>query len=216
MTESVLQVNGLLTAGCARNVEKALLRLPGVHHASANYLNSTATVHYDEAQVSPAQLQAAVADCGYLCAGEAAPEHMAQGGRTMDHAAHAAHGAAQTAHVARAMPAVQPQAVDHTAHAGHAPAAGAVEDHSAHGGRAGMTAADMERDMRNRFFASLVLTVPVFLFSHLATQILGLHLTLPFGLSDKLFGSSAYISSQPSARCLCRDHPSWSPSMPCC
>ena len=51
-----------------------------------------------------------------------------------------------------------------------------------------MTAASMERDMRNRFFVSLVLTVPVFLFSHLATQILGLHLMLPFGLSDKMFG----------------------------
>ncbi len=51
-----------------------------------------------------------------------------------------------------------------------------------------MTAADMERDMRNRFLFSLALTVPVFLFSHLATQILGLHLPLPFGLSDRLLG----------------------------
>ena len=97
MTESVLQVNGLLTAGCARNVEKALLRLPGVHHASANYLNSTATVHYDEAQVSPAQLQAAVADCGYLCAGEAAPEHMAHAAHKPGHAAHAEHAAGRAA-----------------------------------------------------------------------------------------------------------------------
>jgi Cu2+-exporting ATPase len=63
-----------------------------------------------------------------------------------------------------------------------------MEDHSAHGGRPGKTAADMERDMRNRFFVSLALTVPVFLFSHLATQILGLALPMPFGISDKLFG----------------------------
>ena len=68
------------------------------------------------------------------------------------------------------------------------PQPGALEDHAAHGGKPGMTAADMERDMRNRFFVSLILTVPVFLFSHLATQILGLHLMLPFGLSDKLLG----------------------------
>jgi len=181
MKESIIQVNGLLTALCARNVEKALMKMPGVHHASANYLNSTATVHYDESQVSSSALQAAVADCGYVCAGESAPEHMQHAGHAgqmaapvepMDHAAHAGH-------VMPATPAAE--------HAGHM-MAGPIEDHSAHGGRPGMTAADMERDMRNRFFLSLVLTVPVFLFSHLATQILGLHIQLPFGLDDKLFG----------------------------
>ena len=36
MQESVIRVDGLLTALCARNVEKALLRMPGVHHAMAN------------------------------------------------------------------------------------------------------------------------------------------------------------------------------------
>ena len=198
MKESTIKVDGLLTALCARNVEKALMKMPGVHHASANTLNSTATVHYDESQVSLAQLQAAVADCGYVCAGEALPEHMQHAGHAehaaampMDAGAHAAHAG----HMAAATP-----AMDHTVHAGHAMpaaapvehvghvAAGPVEDHSAHGGRPGMTAAEMERDMRNRFFVSLVLTVPVFLFSHLATQILGLHIPLPFGIDDKVFG----------------------------
>jgi Cu2+-exporting ATPase len=98
----------------------------------------------------------------------------------MDHAAHASHAA----------PAAP--SAEHAAHAGHAMPAAAraapTEDHSAHGGRPGMTAVDMERDMRNRFFLSFVLTVPVFLFSHLATQILGLHIPLPFGIDDKLFG----------------------------
>jgi Cu2+-exporting ATPase len=179
MPESILHVDGLLTALCARNVEKALLKMPGVHHAVANYLNSTATVHYDETRVTPAQLQAAVADCGYVCAGEALPDHMVHTSQAepMDHSQHAGH-AMPSAQAAAAPP------IDHSAHA----AAGALEDHAAHGGKPGMTAAEMERDMRRRFFVSLVLTVPVFLFSHLATQILGLHLMLPFGLSDKLFG----------------------------
>ncbi len=181
MNESVIQVDGLLTAGCARNVEKALMKLPGVHHASANYLNSTATVHYDESHVSLGALQAAVADCGYVCAGESAPDHMS-------HAVHTGHIAApamdHAAHVGHAMPAAPPAAHAGRVMSGPAP----LVDHSAHGGRPGMTAADMERDMRNRFFLSLVLTVPVFLFSHLATQILGLHIPLPFGMDDKLFG----------------------------
>ena len=171
MTETVIQVNGLLTVGCARNVEKALMKLSGVHHVTANYLNSTATVHYDDTKVTLAELQAAVADCGYVCAGESAPEYMAHAGHAM-----------RTGH---AMP-LTPTAEGHSAHAGRA--MGAIQDHSAHGGHAGMTADEMARDMQNRFFLSLALTVPVFLFSHLATQILGLHLMLPFGISDKLFG----------------------------
>lgn len=212
MKESTLTVGGMLTTGCARNVERAVLRLPGVHHVNANPINETATVHYDEALVTLAQLQGATRDCGYVCRGETAPNHMAMGHAmpaptAMDHSAHAAHVMPAPAamdpnsHTGHAMPA--PAAADHSAHAGHAmpapaPAAadhsahampaGAMEDHSAHGGRPGMTAADMERDMRGRFFVALALTVPVFLVSHLATQILGIHIQLPFGLSDKLFG----------------------------
>lgn len=187
--ESIIHVDGLLTALCARNVEKALLKLPGVHHVVANSLNRTATVHYDETQVALAQLQAAVADCGYVCAGEALPDHMAHAGHAapMGHAPHGGHA------MPIAPPAAPAHPVEHGGQAGHVmplgPAApAALEDHTAHGGKPGMTAAAMERDMRNRFLVSLVLTVPVFLFSHLATQILGLHLMLPFGLSDKLFG----------------------------
>jgi Cu2+-exporting ATPase len=188
MKEITLRVEGLLRATCAQNLEKAMGRLPGVHHVAANILNSSATVHYDEAQITQAQLEAVVRDCGYLCTGEALPEHVAHG----HHAAipHSARGAA----VRRPPSAVSHQ--DHSAHTGMdhgAPVGGrpfAVlhEDHSAHGGRAGMTAAEMERDMRTRFFVSLALTIPVFLSSHLATQILGLHLPLPFGMADKLFG----------------------------
>ena len=212
MREQTLKVEGFVSAGCAATIEAGLQRLPGVHHATANYLNGTATVHYDERQLSLEQLQAAVRDCGYACRGEAAPDHLGHAGHVaIDHGAHAGHTASEVipaeAHTGRdhsahagmdhtthaghaATPAGSHAAMDHGAHAGHARPAGlsAVEDHSAHGGRAGMTAADMERDMRNRFFISLVLTVPVFLFSHLATEILGLHLPLPFGLSDKLLG----------------------------
>ncbi len=184
MTESVLRVNGMLTAGCARNVEKALQSLAGVHHASANAINETVTVHYDGTQIALTQLQDATKDCGYICRGNAAPEHMAQH-------AHMGH-AEMAATVSAPANVASPDAVtmpDHSAHAGHAMSpAGGREDHSAHGGRPGMSTADMERDMRNRFLFSLALTIPVFLVSHLATQILGIMIALPFGISDKLFG----------------------------
>ncbi|MBI5563785.1 MAG: heavy-metal-associated domain-containing protein, partial [Chloroflexi bacterium] len=128
---------------CAHNVEKALLKLPGVHHVVANTLNSTATVHYDETQVTLAQLQAAVTDCGYVCAGEALPDHMAhtqhaQPAISMDRASHAGH-TTPTLHASRQRGASVP--MEHAAHTAASP----LEDHSAHGGKPGMTAAAMKR-----------------------------------------------------------------------
>ena len=41
----------------------------------------------------------------------------------------------------------------------------------------------MEADMRNRFFVSLLLTIPVVLYSMLGVNIFGLHLPTPFGIS---------------------------------
>jgi Cu2+-exporting ATPase len=88
------------------------------------------------------------------------------------HAAHAA--AAADVHAAHA-PAVAPE------HAAHAPAM----DHAAHGAHGahdmsdpGMAAA-MERDMRNRFFVALLLTIPVILYSPVAESLFDLDLPGP-------------------------------------
>ena len=197
MQETHLSVAGFVNAGCAATIEAALMRLPGVHHASANYLNGTATVHYDPDQQSPEQLQAAVRDCGYVCRAEAAarqPDTHAQHGHaevnaaegdphaahlrrgTLDHGdaheqppidPHAGHNAHQPEAHAGHEPShqeAQPGTLPAADHAGHAPM-GPMEDHSAHGGKAGMTAADMERDMRNRFLVSLLFTIPIFVWS---------------------------------------------------
>ena len=51
-----------------------------------------------------------------------------------------------------------------------------------------MTMDDMARDMRNRFFVSLILTIPVFLYSPLFTRFFGIHLPTPFGISEELLG----------------------------
>ena len=228
MREETFRVEGFVNAGCAATIERALTRTPGVHHATANYLSSTVTVHYDEAQITSAALQASIGDCSYICEGESQPAHHDHGSGPRESARathkpeavpahaerhhpapadeHAGHNrahlpmsAADESHNGKAAASHSPAAhtahevhatMDHSAHGASAAAAPMAlhEDHSAHGGKAGMSAADMERDMRNRFLLSLVLTIPVFLFSHLATQILGLHLPLPFGLDDRLFG----------------------------
>jgi len=48
------------------------------------------------------------------------------------------------------------------------------------------TALAMENDIRHRFWISLVLAIPVLLYSSLATNLIGLHLPTPFGLSPSL------------------------------
>jgi Cu2+-exporting ATPase len=53
-----------------------------------------------------------------------------------------------------------------------------------HGG--GMSMDDMVRDMRKRFFVTFVLALGVTLYSPLASEVFGLRLTAPFGLSNEL------------------------------
>ncbi len=202
MAETLIPVDGLLTVHCARNVEAALKRLPGVQRVDANYLNSTASVHYDEQQVSLEQIRQVVQDCGYVCREETAHQ---------EHAPHDHHGAP-----AAVMPdKVVPDEVKHPAHhlhpnpvistgvvvpgadvhAGHTPATDhATHEHAGHDmdahammGHAGMSADDMARDMRNRFLVSLVFTIPIFVTSHLA-ELFGLMIPPPFGLSVPVFG----------------------------
>jgi Cu2+-exporting ATPase len=59
-----------------------------------------------------------------------------------------------------------------------------IVDHSmmAHAMSDPAIAQAMENDMRNRFFVSLVLTIPVILYSPLGTNLFKLHLPTPFGI----------------------------------
>ena len=60
--------------------------------------------------------------------------------------------------------------------------AGPAADHDAHAGHGEA----MARDLLRRFIVSLILSLPLFLFSHVGA-LLGLHLALPFGLSMPWF-----------------------------
>ena len=87
-------------------------------------------------------------------------------------------------------PEVSSHAHAHTGHPAGAAAAAAPMDHAAMGhgahGAHDMSdprmAAAMEADMRRRFFISLLLAIPVVLYSPMATNIVGLHLPTPFGV----------------------------------
>lgn len=56
--------------------EAALRRHPGVHRVEANPVSQTATVTYDSAVTSVADLRRWVHECGYHCAGQSVPDYV--------------------------------------------------------------------------------------------------------------------------------------------
>ena len=157
---AVLQVGGLNWASSDAMVEKVLCRRPGVVDVQANAVSQTATVTYDPARTSVAELTDWVRDCGYHCAGRSVPEHVCD---PMDEPGHAASG---------------------DRHAGHEPPS-ADEAHGGH--HAGMSMDAMVRDMRNRFWIAAVLSVPILLWSPIGRDVLGFSAGVPFGLRDDVF-----------------------------
>ncbi len=153
VAEAVVHVGELMGVMDGRGVERRLAARPGVVHVQANALNQTATVHYDPATTSLAELERWVEECGYHCAGRSVPGHVCD---PQEEPAH-------------------PEA--HQAHAEHAAAA-----HTGHGGHAGMSMDEMVADMRRRFLVALIFSIPIFLYSPIATDLFALRLEAPFGM----------------------------------
>ncbi|MBY0503703.1 MAG: cadmium-translocating P-type ATPase [Bryobacteraceae bacterium] len=65
MAQATLDITGMTCAGCQSTVERALAGSPGVTTARVNLLQHQASVDYDPARTSPAQLVAQVQATGY-------------------------------------------------------------------------------------------------------------------------------------------------------
>ena len=156
---AVLHVGGLHYASEKSVVERVLGNRPGVLAVEANPVSQTANVTFDPEQTSIAELRKWVEECGYHCAGQSVPGHVCDPLVSPDHGPHD-HAAAERAEHAH----------------GHG-----------HGGHAGMSMADMVRDMRNRFLVALVFTVPIVLWSEVGTNLLGSELATPFGLDRAIW-----------------------------
>jgi Cu2+-exporting ATPase len=160
-----LAIGGLECICCAEGVEGMVHDLSGVLSARVEFESSRLDVTYDPARVDDAEIRRAVGDYGYAVADQAAP-------RTTGQLAHTAqmtpitcctkcdrmqyelpHTAAQQAHQHPA---------EEAAHEGHGGMDHDMSDPT--------MAAAMERDMRNRFFVALALTVPVVLLSPVAVN----------------------------------------------
>lgn len=76
MKTVIVYVDGLFSVCDGLGVEKRVTRHPGVRRVEANFLSGTATVEYDERQVSVNDVVRMIRECGYDCPGECVPEHL--------------------------------------------------------------------------------------------------------------------------------------------
>ncbi|MCC6178463.1 MAG: HAD-IC family P-type ATPase, partial [Chloroflexi bacterium] len=185
----------LACEACEACVEQRLRQHPHVTGVHVDGLHQVAHVQVHEGMVTAEELAELVAQgCGernsvplpkpqVSAHAHAHTARPSDGDRAAAHAGHAGVSSPTVDHAAMG----HAEPMDHEA-MGHG--ATAEMDHEAmgHGGHAGhdmsdpRMAAAMEADMRRRFWISLVLAIPVVLYSPLATNLLGLMLPTPFGV----------------------------------
>jgi P-type Cu2+ transporter len=155
---TILDVGGMLSKLDYRGVEKQVGKMPGVRHATVNIASGTATVEYDGTVTSVARLRDKINECGFHCTGQIMPKHLWEGhpGHMDEHGVPVDH-AAQTTRAEAYGAATLPMAISHDM----APDMG-------HG--TGVDMRDMVRDMRNRFWFSLVFTVLIFIYSPMSNM----------------------------------------------
>jgi P-type Cu2+ transporter len=192
---AILDVHPMLRGSEKAVVEAVLGRRPGVERVEANPVAQTATVVYDPAQTSLAELHRWVQECGLHCDGQSVPEHICD--PLLEPDPPNGHGH-QAATVEAPAPAAQP---DHhhqemaagaaPGHAGHAAPAGEVvrspHEVMGHGGHGAMAMEAMVADMRNRFLVAALFSIPIVLWSPIGREVLGFQVPAPFGLRDDVW-----------------------------
>ncbi len=174
MRTVTLPVKGLNFAGCALEIEKNLSKLAPIAQVAASYVSQTVMITYDETRLDESVLREMVKDCGFACGGPLT-RFPGPGASVL-----------QPTGAARAPGTTGPPAVENrtTAAAPEKMDMGIVDHRTmGHDMSDPAMARAMEADMRNRFFVSLVLTIPVILYSPLGTNLFKLHLPTPFGIS---------------------------------
>ena len=154
MKTATLDAGGMLSMLDYQAVEKQLGRMPGVQRATASIASNSATVEYNETITSVAALKDKINECGFHCTGQIMPKHVCEPRPGMP---------------AAAQPPAAPMAHDMAHEMGHG---------------AGMDMQAMVRDMRNRFWISLVFSVPIFAYSPMGMDFV--RLNPPFGMDLNL------------------------------
>jgi len=181
--QGAFKLGGVHCRGCADAVERALRAQPHVGYVRLDWKNDLVHVGYDPTRIGPEDIEGAITRTGCDCkptdVGERHHhEAMAPPERRMQHLEHGVDAqpiSMGTKHDRMQYEAPATQA-DHSDHMG---------DHMGHDMSDPGMAAAMERDMRNRFFVALLLTIPTVLYSPLGMNLLGLRLPT-FGLGENV------------------------------
>jgi Cu2+-exporting ATPase len=172
------ELRGVHCLGCAGAIERALREQPHVTDVRLDWKNDVVHVGYDPSNIDPEGIEDVITQTGCDCtpvgAEEERHEAVAPPERRMQHLGHGVDAqpiAMGTKHdrMQYEMPAT---------HADHG-------DHADHDMSDPNMAATMERDMRNRFFVALLLTIPTVLYSPLGMNLLGVRLPT-FGLGENV------------------------------
>src|SRR5215207_5584116 len=175
---SVFKLGGVHCLGCATAVEGALQGQPHVTDVRLDWKADVVHVGYDPAKIGREDIERVIADTGCECEPVEArgelPKRLPPQKRRWQHLGHGVDTQPLTMgtkhdRMQYEMPATQAEHGDHMAHDMSDP---------------GMAAA-MERDMRNRFFVALLLTIPTVLYSPLGMSLLGVRLP-DFGLGENV------------------------------
>jgi Cu2+-exporting ATPase len=187
MKTATLNVGGMLSMLDYQAVEKQLGRIPGVQRATVSIASNSATVEFDETVTGVPALKDKVNECGFHCTGQIMPKHVCEphAGLPVSRGAPMNLAGSRSSAAARTMP--EP----HVRAPAGAPAAATpavpVSHDMAHdmGHGAGMDMQAMVRDMRNRFWISLVFSVPIFAYSPMGMDFV--RLKPPLGLDLNVF-----------------------------
>jgi P-type Cu2+ transporter len=173
------ELRGVHCLGCAGAVERILREQPHITEVQLDWKNDVVHVGYDSASISPEDIEQVITQTGCDCSpAEVEDEHhheaMASPERRMQHLGHGV----DTQPISMGTKHDRMQYEMPATHADHG-------DHTDHDMSDPNMAATMERDMRNKFFIALLLTIPTVLYSPLGMNLLGLRLPT-FGLGENV------------------------------
>ena len=173
------QLRGVYCLGCSGAVERALREQPHVTDVRLDWKSDVVHVGYDPARIGPEDIEHAISQTGCDCkATEVEEDHhhetMAPPERRIQHLGHGV----DTQPISMGTKHDRMQYEMPATHADHG-------DHMGHDMSDPNMAKAMERDMRNKFFVALLLTIPTVLYSLLGVNLLGMRLPT-FGLGENV------------------------------
>jgi Cu2+-exporting ATPase len=173
------ELRGVYCLRCAGAVERVLREQPYITEVQLDWKSDVVHVGYDPASIGPEDIEQVITQTGCDCSpAEVEEEHhheaMAPPERRMQHLGHGV----DTQPISMGTKHDRMQYEMPATHADHG-------DHAGHDMSDPNMAATMERDMRNKFFVALVLTIPTVLYSPLGMNLLGLRLPT-FGLGENV------------------------------